>query len=142
MNPMEIVWLAAVIVFGILESVTVQFVSIWFAGGALLALIAALLGANAPTQSVIFVVASALLLLLTRPLVKKLVASGGFKSNTDSLIGKTAVITRSSDAFGEGGEAKVSANCWSVKSADGAALLKDEVVTVERIEGVKLIVKK
>ncbi len=142
MNPMEIVWLSAVIVLGILESVTVQFVSIWFAGGALLALIAALLGASALIQSIIFVVASALLLVLTRPLVKKLVASDGFKSNTDSLIGKSAVITRTSDMFGEGGEAKVGANCWSVKSGDGTQLQKDDVVTIEKIEGVKLVVKK
>lgn len=142
MNPMEIVWLSAVIVLGILESVTVQFVSIWFAGGALLALIAALLGASAPTQSIIFVVASALLLVLTRPLVKKLIASDGFKSNTDGLIGKSAVITRASDMFGEGGEAKVGANRWSVKSSDGTQLQEDDVVTIEKIEGVKLVVKK
>ena len=142
MNPMEIVWLSAVIVFGILESVTVQFVSIWFAGGALLALISALLGAKAPVQSIIFVISSALLLLLTRPLVKKMTKSDGFKSNADSLIGKAAVITRSSDPLGEGGEAKVGGNLWSVKSADGGVLEKDEIVTVEKIEGVKLIVKK
>lgn len=140
MSQMEIVWLAAVIVFGILESVTFQFISIWFAGGALIALISSLMGAGISAQWIIFAVSTAILLILTRPFVKKLAKTE--KTNADSLIGKTVVMTKECDKRGEGGEAKAFGSVWTVHSSNGEPIEKDEVVTVEKIEGVKLIVKK
>ncbi len=140
MSQMQIVWLIAVIAFGILEAATFQFISIWFAGGALLAMIASLLGAGVLVQSIVFIASTIILLLLTRPFVKKLAKSE--KTNADSLIGKTVVMTKGCDQRGEGGEAKAFGTVWTVHSADGHPIEKDETVFVEKIEGVKLIVKK
>ncbi len=139
---MEILWFIAIIAFVIIEASTVQFVSIWFAGGALCALIAELLGAGIAVQWIIFVVASAIILTLTRPMVKKLSKKDVAVTGTDMLIGKTAVMTKDTDNLGDLGEAKVDGKFWTAKSLDGQPIQKDTVVTIEKIEGVKLIVKK
>ena len=140
MSQMQIVWLIAVIAFGILEAATIQFISIWFAGGALVALISSLLGANILLQCVLFIAVTIVLLPLTKPLVKKLAKPE--QTNADSLIGKKVVMTKDCDSLGEGGEAKAFGTVWTVHSSDGQPILKDEIVTVEKIEGVKLIVRK
>ena len=136
---MSILWLAAVIVFGAAEAMTAQLVSIWFAGGSVCALISSLCGANEVTQAIIFVAASALLLLFTRPAVKRLTRDKKIATNADSLIGKTAVITRAVDPI-NGGEAKADGKFWTVCSAHGVKIDEGAVVKIERIEGVKLIV--
>ena len=142
MQFMELLWIAMIVVFGILEAVTVQFICIWFAGGALCAFLATLFGVSATWQSIIFVFATAILLVCTRPVVRKLTKNVGEPTNADSLIGKKAVITKEPDSFGEGGEAKIAGSFWSVKIVDGETPAKDDVVTVEIIEGVKLVVRK
>lgn len=139
---MGVIWFVAIIAFIVVEASTVQFVSIWFAGGALVAFIAALLGASELIQWIVFVLASALLLILTRPLVKKLMKKDKAVTGTDLLIGKTAVMTKDTDNLGEQGEAKVDGKFWTAKSFDGQPIQKDSVVTIEKIEGVKLIVRK
>ena len=139
---MGLVWLAAIIALAAVEALTVQFVSIWFAGGAVCSLIAYLLGANTTVQLVTFIIASAALLICTRPVVRNLQRGRVERTNADSLIGKTAVITQSIDNIAGEGEAKINGNYWSARSADGTPVEKDSVVTVEKIDGVKLIVKK
>lgn len=139
MAHVSILWLAAVIVFGAAEAMTAQLVSIWFAGGSVCALISSLCGANEVTQAIIFVAASALLLLFTRPAVKRLTRDKKIATNADSLIGKTAVITRAVDPI-NGGEAKADGKFWTVCSAHGVKIDEGAVVKIERIEGVKLIV--
>ena len=89
---MGYVWFIGIIVFAILEAVTFQFVSIWFAGGALGALIAFLLGAGPTVQILVFALASAVLLVLSRPLVKKMRRQKE-PTNADRLIGQTALLT-------------------------------------------------
>ena len=139
---MGYVWLGLTIAFGVLEAVTVQIVSVWFAGGAVCAMLAYALGANEAVQIVVFIIASAVLLALTRPFVKKMTKGKKVSTNADSLIGKTAVITRKTDELGLSGEAKVAGSVWTVCSEDGSVLEENERVTVEKIEGVKLIVKR
>lgn len=139
---MGILWLVAIIAFAVLESVTAQFVSIWFAGGAFVALIAHLLGASQLVQWITFAVASAIILILTRPIVKRLTKSDVSVTGTDMLIGKSAVMTKSTDLRGELGEAKADGKIWTVNSADGEPIEDGAVVTIEKIQGVKLIVRK
>ena len=139
---MGLLWFVAIIAFVVIEASTVQFVSIWFAGGALLALVASLLGAGEVVQWIVFVLSSAILLTLTRPLVKKLMNKDTAVTGTDLLIGKSAVMTKDTDNLGESGEAKVDGKFWTAKSLDGTPIQKDTVVTIEKIEGVKLIVRK
>ena len=139
---MGVLWLVAVIGFVVLEASTVQFVCIWFAGGALVSLIMFLLGASIPTQVLGFAIASLILLICTRPFVKKMTKNTDSKTNFDLLIGKSALITGKTDRFGENGEARIEGKYWSAKSENGEALEEGETVTVVRIEGVKLIVRK
>ena len=138
----DYVWLFLAIVFGVLEAATVQLVSVWFAGGAVLALIAQMLGASMAVQSAVFIIASAVLLVLTRPIVKRLTKNKKVPTNADGVIGKTAVVTKKTDEMGLFGEAKVDGSIWTISSADGTPLEENEKVTVEKIEGVKLIVRK
>ena len=139
---MGVLWSVAIIAFCILESVTAQFVSIWFAGGSLIALFAHLLGAVKTVQWIVFALASAILLILTRPLVKRLANKDASVTGTDLLIGKTVVMTKDTDSRGEDGEAKADGKIWTVKNIDNEPISEGSVVTIERIEGVKLIVKK
>ena len=139
---MGILWLIAIIAFAVLESVTAQFVSIWFAGGAFVALISHLLGASQPVQWIIFALASALILIFTRPLVKRLTKADVSVTGTDMLIGKSAVMTKATDSRGEMGEAKADGKIWTVNSLGGEPIEEGSVVTIEKIQGVKLIVRK
>ena len=128
-------WLSLTILFGIIEAVTVQIVSIWFAGGAVCALIAYALGASEAVQIGVFVIFSAFFLALTRPFVKKLTNGKKISTNADSLIGKTAVVTKQTDELGLSGEAKVAGSVWTISSIDGKPIYENEKVTVEKIEG-------
>lgn len=139
---MGYVWLFLTVLFGVLEAVTVQIVSIWFAGGSVCAMIAYALGASEAVQIGVFVLSSAILLLLTRPIVRKMTENKKVSTNADSVIGKTAVVTKKTDELGLSGEAKVGGRIWTICSSDGQPVYEDEKVTVERIEGVKLIVRR
>ena len=139
---MGYVCLFLTILFGALEAVTLQIVSIWFAGGSVCAMIAYALGASETVQIIVFVISSAVLLLLTRPFVKKMTNGKKVNTNADSLIGKTAVVTKKTDELGLSGEAKVAGSVWTICSGDGTPIEENEKVKVEKIEGVKLIVRK
>ena len=95
---MEIgIWFGLLILFGILEAVTVSVVSIWFMAGSLAAILAALCGASLPVQIVLFLAVSVALLACLRPLVRKYVSPKITATNADRVIGKTAVVTESID---------------------------------------------
>lgn len=133
-------WLVLIIVFAVIEGVTPQLVSIWFAGGALCALIVSLFGVDLWIDIVVFVGVSAVLLVLTRPLVKKRWASKTVRTNADAAIGKEAVVTARIDNTEGSGLVNLSGQIWSARSAGGEPIAEGATVLVERIEGVKLIV--
>ena len=135
---MEIIWLALLIVFAIAEGVTVALVSIWFMGGALAALIAALCGAELWVQVVLFFAVSILLLLCLRPLSKRLIKQKKVATNAD----KEAVVTERIDNLQGIGAVRISGVEWSARSADGSEIEKGAVVRVLRIEGVKVCVER
>lgn len=139
---MEIIWLALLIIFAITEGVTVALVSIWFMGGALAALIAALCGAELWVQVVLFFAVSILLLLCLRPLSKRLIKQKKVATNADSNIGKEAVVTERIDNLQGSGAVRISGVEWSARSADGSEIEKGAVVRVLRIEGVKVCVER
>ena len=139
---MEIIWLALLIVFAITEGVTVALVSIWFMGGALAALIAALCGAELWVQVVLFFTVSILLLLCLRPLSKRLIKQKKVATNADSNIGKEVVVTEHIDNLQGSGAVRISGVEWSARSADGSEIEKGAVVRVLRIEGVKVCVER
>lgn len=137
-----LIWLAFIIVFVVIEGANPQLVSIWFAGGALISMIVSFFGVSAQIQIIVFVFSSAALLALTRPLVKKKFKVNTIKTNSDSNIGKTGVVTTKIDNDLAKGLVKLEGLAWSARSADNSVIEEGEFVTVERIEGVKLIVNK
>ncbi|MBQ6431175.1 MAG: NfeD family protein [Oscillospiraceae bacterium] len=141
MPSMEWMWLAALVLFAVLEASTSALVSVWFIGGSLAAMIAALLGAPIWLQLVLFFAVSAALLLLLRPIARKYMKSRTVATNVSSNIGKTAVVTAAIDNLRGVGAVKIGGVEWSARSADDRPIEKDAVVRVTKIEGVKVFVE-
>ena len=96
-SEMTALWIAAIVVFGVVEAVTAGLVSIWFVPGAVAGLIAAMAGAGLLIQLVLFLAVSAAALAATRPLVKKLSAGRAVPTNADRVLGRTARVTETID---------------------------------------------
>jgi len=140
--PMPILWLIAMVVLLIIEAIVPGLISIWFALGALAALLAALLHAPLWLQIVWFLVVSIAALILTRPLAKKYVNSRVQPTNADMLVGKECVVKERVDNLHETGTVSVAGKIWTARTADEALTLeKDSLARVLRIDGVKLIVE-
>lgn len=136
-------WVAALVVFLIVEAVTAGLVSIWFVFGSLVALICAALGAAVWLQIFWFVIVSVATLVLTRPLVKRYVDSRSVATNADRSIGRAAVVTERIDNLAATGAVKLDGVVWTARSTnDAVAIETGERVTVRAIEGVKLIVER
>ncbi|MBQ8762577.1 MAG: NfeD family protein [Clostridia bacterium] len=138
---MLIFWIVLLVVLVIVEAVTAQLVTIWFAAGAAAALISELCGLQEWLQWVIFIAVSAVALIATRPLVKKATKKTIQPTNADRCIGQTAVVTEEINNIEGKGQVHVNGVIWTARSSDGSVFRKDERVTVDSIEGVKLIVK-
>lgn len=138
---MLIFWIVLLVVLIVVEAVTAQLVTIWFAAGAAAAIIAELCGLQQWLQWIIFIAVSVIALVATRPLVRKATKSTIEPTNADRCIGKTAVVTEDIDNIEGKGQVHVNGITWTARSSDGTVFRKDERVTVEKIDGVKLIVK-
>jgi membrane protein implicated in regulation of membrane protease activity len=136
-------WLGLFIICLVFEIVTLGLTSIWFAGGALVAFIASLLGASQGVQIILFLLVSFLLLFFTRPLAKKYVNNNMTKTNADSLIGKEARVITDIDNINSVGDVIVAGQEWTARSDDSdVEIPAGTIVEILRIEGVKLIVRK
>ena len=135
-------WLVVIVVTLAVEAMTAGLTTIWFSAGALVALIASYLGINFPVQIIIFIAASTLALIFTRPLVKNKIHKNKVKTNADMVIGKQAVVVEDICPIEGKGQVKVDGKIWSAKSESLEIIKKDELVTVKKIEGVHLIVSK
>ena len=133
-------WAAAIVVFLVVEGMTAGLITIWFAVGALAALLAALFGAPIWLQLVWFFVISIAALIFTRPLAKKYLNSKTQATNADMYIGKECVVLETIDNVAGTGAVKVSGKVWTARSADGAVIREGARAEALRIEGVKLIV--
>ena len=139
---MTAVWVVLMIGFLVVEGIAPGLVSIWFALGALAALISALLGAQVWLQAVWFIVISVLALVITRPLAKKYVNSRTQATNADMLIGQECIVTETIDKLHGTGAVSVAGKVWTARADDPEKIIeKGSVAVIERIEGVKLIVK-
>ena len=139
MGPMYF-WLAACILFSVVEAATVSLTSIWFAVGALVSLIAAVLGAEIWLQVTLFLLASAVSLVLTRPLAKKLLGKRRVPTNTDRVLGKTEEVTEAIDNIAGAGAVYVDGKTWSARSRSGKPIPSGALVQIQAVEGVKLMV--
>ena len=135
-----IIWLVLLIVFLIVEAATVVLISLWFAGGALAALISSLLGAPLWLQITLFLLVSAGLLICLRGVAKKHFTPRLARTNVDAIIGSRGYVTADIDNISAAGTVKLGAMEWTARSSSGAPLAKGTLVKVDRIEGVKVFV--
>ncbi len=139
---MNFVWFCAMVALLIVEALVPGLVSIWFALGALAALISSMLGAPIWLQIVWFFLVSIVSLVLTRPLAKRYVNARAVRTNADMAIGQDCVVTETIDNVRGTGAVSVGGKIWTARmvSPDGHAE-KGAVLRAVRIEGVKLIVE-
>ncbi len=136
-------WLIAFVVLVGIEAATMALTTVWFAGGAIAAFVAALAGAGVEVQLAVFAAASFILLLFTRPLAARLLKSGKnqIRTNVDGLIGRRAKVTEVVDNELGTGAAVVGGQEWTARAFDGKSrFLPGEQVEIRAVEGVKLMV--
>ena len=134
------VWLALLLFFAVAEAATIALVSIWFAAGALAALLATIFTNDIWIQILLFVVVSAVTMAVVRPLARKYVLPHRVPTNADRVIGREGVITQAVDNLAPAGVVVVAGMAWTARSDSGENIPEGTVVTVKRSEGVKLFV--
>ena len=134
------IWLVLAVLFLAIEAATVTMVSLWFAGGCLAALAAALTGGSLGFQCFTALVVSAMLLACLRPVAKKHFTPKLTKTNVDAIIGTQGYATADIDNLAATGTVKLGAMEWTARSSDGTPIPKGTLVKAEKIEGVKVFV--
>lgn len=135
-------WLILAGILLIIEIVNTGFLIFWFSLGALVALLTSLVIDNIIFQTVVFLVTSTLLLFVTKPFVNKILPKESFiKTNSNSVEGKIGRVIIDIEPIEGKGQVKIGGEVWSAKSADSTYISKDTEIIVEKIEGVKAIVK-
>lgn len=138
----SIIWLALIVVLLIVEMVTVGLTTIWFAAGAIVALLLCALGAAPILQVLAFLICSIALLIFTRPLALKHLNAKREKTNYEGLAGKIVRITEAVNNINETGKAFLSGTEWTVRTQEkGVTLESGTLAKVLGVSGVKLIVE-
>lgn len=140
-ETLSIIWAVLIVFFTLVEAFTLGLTSIWFAVGALAALIASAFGFNFVVQFISFIIVAVILLIYTRPVARKVFKVGQNKTNVDALIGKKGYVIKSILPK-EVGQVKLNGQIWTAKGEEHETYNVDEEVEVLAIEGVKLIIKK
>lgn len=135
-------WLAIFVALLIIEIVTLGLTTIWFALGALVAFVFAIIGFGFYVQVAVFLIASVLLFAMTRPIAVKYFNQEREKTNAEALIGQYAIVTEAIDTMQSAGRVEIQGMEWSAKTDEpDGKIAKDKVVVVDGIQGVKLIVR-
>lgn len=137
-----LLWLLVAVILGVVEAASVQLMAIWFALGALVAMVPALLGMSIWIQFGTFLITSILALIGTRPFVKKVLKLKSVRTNADSMIGRVGVVVEEIGAADSVGRVDLAGLLWSAISQDGDAVAVGEKVLIKSIEGVKVIVER
>lgn len=139
---MMIIWLVVLILTVVVEVATMGLTTIWFAGGALVAIVATLLHAPIAIQVILFFIVSLLMLFFTRPVAVKYFNKDRVKTNVESMVGRQAIVISEINNIQGIGQVTVGGNQWSARSTDNHIVIPaGAVVNVVAINGVKLIVK-
>lgn len=136
-----IAWLILLILFILIEIATLGLTTIWFAGGALIAFIAALLGFDLVVQIVLFFVLSVVLLVFTRPIAVRYFNTKRVPTNSESLIGSRAKVTETIDNLNNVGTVLLNGLEWTARTTDNKVIPEGSIVKVVQITGVKVIVE-
>ena len=134
------IWLGLVILFLIVEGLTVSLVSTWFAAGALAAMVVAATGGSVGLQVGVFLVVSAALLACLRPILRKYVTPKLAKTNVDAVVGTEGYVTADIDNLSATGSVKLGAMEWTARSTSGEIIKAGTRVRADKIEGVKVFV--
>ncbi len=138
-----IIWLGLMVVLLAIEFATLGLTTLWFAGGSLVAFLAALLHAPVAVQVVLFLLVSIVLLCFTRPIAVRYLNRSRVKTNVGTMVGKEAVVLQEINNLKAQGKVLLSGMEWTARTAEnGVTIEKDAIVIVERVDGVKLIVHK
>ena len=136
------IWLILLILFIAIEVATMGLTTIWFGGGAIIAMLAAMLGAPVTIQIILFFIVSLALLFFTRPIAVKYFNKDRIRTNAESLVGQQAIVISEIDNLHGIGQVIVSGQEWSARSIDEqGAIPVGSVVIIAAINGVKLIVR-
>ena len=139
---MTMFWLVLLVALVIIELLTMGLTTVWFAGGALVATIAALFDTPIALQVILFLLVSALLLFFTRPLAVKYFNKDRVRTNAESLVGRQAIVISEIDNLQGIGQVNVGGMEWSARTRmDGIKLPVGTVTTILAINGVKLVVE-
>ena len=135
-------WLVISGMFFVLEIFTVGFLVFWFAIGALIALLASLFIKSVVVQISIFLISSSILLFATKPFVNKITQKDNFvKTNAFSIEGKIGKVTIDINPIEGKGQIIINGEIWSARSHNDTFIPKNTEVIIEKIDGVKVIVK-
>jgi membrane protein implicated in regulation of membrane protease activity len=133
-------WLLLAAIFVVIEIISLGLTTIWFAGGAFIAALAALAGGNLVVQVILFAVVSIVLLVVTRPVAKKYLDSKTEKTNAEALIGQKAMVLDEVNNLMQTGRAKINGMEWTARSKEDAIIIPaGEQAEIVEIQGVKLI---
>lgn len=136
------IWLIIAGIFFIGEIMTVGFLLFWFGFGSLAAMIVSFFTTNIIIQTSVFLIISVLLLLITKPFVKKFVdKKPTVITNAYNIIGKKAIVLEDIDPIQSKGLVKIGTETWSAESEADEKISKDTEVEVTAIKGVKAVVK-
>ena len=142
MPDMTMMWLVLLIIGLVVEALTMGLATIWFAGGALIALLAAAIHAPIWLQVVLFLAVSLLLLFYTRPIAKRFFNRNVTKTNVDTVIGKNAIVVEEIDNLQGKGRVTLAGQEWTARSVEeNGTIPEGAVVEVEAVSGVKLMVR-
>jgi len=136
-----IIWLVVFVGSLILETLSMQLFSVWFAVGALAGVLASLLGWDVWLQIVIFVVVTGVSLAATRPLVRRLQAKKPVATGADRYVGQDAVVIEAIDNTRGTGLIKVLGMTWSARTRDGSTIPEGAQVRTVAIQGSKMFVE-
>ena len=137
-----LIWIVIAVIFAIIEGFTMGLTTIWFTIGGVAACIVALMGGSLLVQIIVFFAVSIILLYFTRPLAEKRLKIGHEKNSIDQMIDKTGIVIETIEPH-HTGQVKMKGMVWTAISKDNKEiLLKDEIVKIVKIEGVKLVVER
>lgn len=135
------IWIGVMALSAFLEAATTALISIWFAAGALAALLTAMAGASLTTQLMVFVFISIAALAVARPLAKRFIDPHIVPTNADRLLGTECIVTERIDNERASGAVYADGKTWTARSADGEIVPAGEQVEIVGMEGVKLIIR-
>lgn len=136
-------WLIALVVFLVIEIITLGLTTIWFAGGALVAFVAAILHLPLLVQIALFLLVSLLMLIFTRPVAERYFNAQREQTNVNGMIGREAKVTVEIDNFNQTGTILINGVEWTARSLDdGDIIPPGSRVEICRVEGVKVFVKR